>query len=158
MKNRLENYDYSTCGTYFITICTLGKQNRFGKSVGATDGRPPDCDCMQNIELSPCGMIVDEAINNISSVYPALSVDCYVIMPNHIHLLLRVCTDDHGRPMVAPTMSRVVNQLKGYVSRRVDATVWQKSFYDHIIRNAADYEEHRNYIYENPIRWRCNKP
>lgn len=117
MKNRLENYDYSTCG-----------------------------------------MIVDEAINNISSVYPALSVDCYVIMPNHIHLLLRVCTDDHGRPMVAPTMSRVVNQLKGYVSRRVDATVWQKSFYDHIIRNAADYEEHRNYIYENPFRWRCNKP
>ena len=92
MKNRLENYDYSTCGTYFITICTLGKQNRFGKSVGATIGRPPDFDCMQNIELSPCGMIVDKAINNISSVCPALSVDCYVIMPNHIHLLLQVCT------------------------------------------------------------------
>lgn len=55
--------------------------------------------------------------------------------------------------MVAPTVSRVVNQLKGYVSKKVGETVWQKSFHDHIIRNREDYDEIAKYIYENPLRW-----
>ena len=76
-----------------------------------------------------------------------------MIMPNHIHLLLRVCADEYGRPLVAPTMSRVVKQLKGVVSKQVGISIWQKSFHDHIIRNREDYEEHLRYIYENPIRW-----
>ena len=157
-RNRLENYDYSSCGAYFITVCTLERQNYFWKSihtarenenitVGATIGRPP------NIELSPYGKIVYDAIHNISFIYPALSVESYVIMPDHIHLLLRIRADECGRPMVAPTVARVVKQLKGYVSKRVNTTIWQKSFYDHIIRNREDYEEHIRYIYENPIHW-----
>ena len=55
--------------------------------------------------------------------------------------------------MVAPTMSRVIKQLKGYVSKQTENALWQKSFYDHIIRDRKDYEEHVKYIYENPIRW-----
>ena len=146
-KNRLEHYDYSSCGAYFITICTSEKQNYFWKNVGATIGRP------QDLELSPYGEIVRDAIKNISVVYPVLLVERYVIMPNHIHLLLRICSDEFGRPMVAPTMSRVIKQLKGYVSKRTKRSLWQKSFHDHIIRNQTDYEEHINYICENPIRW-----
>lgn len=110
-KNRLDSYDYSSCGAYFITVCTAGRRNLFWKSipeiVGATIGRP------QDVELSKYGKIVDAAIKSISAAYPAIAIDSYVIMPNHIHLLLRVCTDESGRPMVAPTVSRVVNQLKG---------------------------------------------
>jgi len=146
-KNRLENYDYSSCGAYFITVCTLERKNFFWKNVGAIIDRP------QNVELSLNGKIVDEAIQNITSVYPTLSLESYVVMPNHIHILLRVCADEYGRPLVAPTMSRVVKQLKGIVSKQIGVTIWQKSFHDHIIRNREDYEEHLRYIYENPIHW-----
>lgn len=146
-SNRLESYDYSSTGAYFVTVCTLKRQNYFWSKVGATSGRPPD------IELSLCGKIVGEAIQNITIAYPELSVDSYVIMPNHIHLLLRVRADERGRPMVAPTISRVIKQLKGYVSKQIGKTIWQKSFYDHIIRDREDYEEHLKYISENPVRW-----
>lgn len=150
-KNRLENYNYSSTGAYFITVCTLERRNYFWDNVGATSGRP------QNVELSTHGKMVDDAIQNIPSAYSALSLEGYVIMPNHIHLLLRVCADEYGRPMVAPTMSRVIKQLKGIVSKQIGTSIWQKSFHDHIIRNREDYEEHLRYIYENPIRWYCDE-
>ena len=146
-RNRLENYDYSSSGAYFVTICTKERRNYFWDNVGATIGRP------QDIVLTPYGNIVDEAIKNIPSVYPAVDVDCYVIMPDHIHLLLIIRADELGRPMVAPTMSRVVQQLKGYVTKRIGHSIWQKLFFDHIIRNHIDYEEHIKYIYENPMLW-----
>ena len=144
---RLDNYDYSSTGAYFITICTLERRNYFWENVGATIGRP------QDVILSHYGNIVDEAINNIPSIYPAVDVDRYVIMPDHIHLLLIIRADEYGRPMVAPTMSRVVQQLKGYITKRIGSSIWQKLFVDHVIRNRQDYEEHVKYIYENPTKW-----
>ena len=144
---RLKNYDYSSSGGYFLTICTSERRNYFWANVGATIGRP------QDVALSSYGTIVDEAINNISSIYPAIDIDCYVIMPDHIHLLLFIRTDEYGRPMVAPTMSRVVQQLKGYITKRIGCSIWQKLFVDHVIRNCEDYETRVKYIYENPIRW-----
>ena len=146
-RNRLENYDYSSSGAYFLTICTSERRNYFWDNVGATIGRPHD------VELSPYGKIVDEAINNISIIYPSVSVEHYVIMPNHIHLLLLIRADECGRPMVAPTMSRLVQQMKGFVTKRIGISIWQKLFFDHVIRNRQDYDEHVKYIYENPIRW-----
>ena len=148
---RLKNYDYSSSGVYFLTICTSERRNYFWANVGATIGRP------QDIALSEYGNIVDKAINNIPYAYPALDVDHYVIMPDHIHLLLIVCADECGRPMVAPTMSRVVQQLKGYITKRIGHSIWQKLFIDHVIRNREDYEEHVKYIYDNPIRWQYDR-
>ncbi|MBE6675138.1 MAG: transposase [Ruminococcaceae bacterium] len=150
-NNRLKNFDYSSCGAYFITVCTLNRKNYFWENVGAIIDRP------QQIELSLIGKIVDKAIQNITIVYPTLSLESYVIMPNHIHLLLRACTDEYGRSMIAPTMSRVIKQLKGAVSKKVGTCIWQKSFHDHIIRNRDDYNEHLQYIYENPIRWQYDE-
>ena len=151
---RLKNYDYSSPGGYFLTLCTSERRNYFWENVGATRvretnsvGRP------QDVILSHYGNIVDEAINNIPSIYPALDVDRYVIMPDHIHLLLIIRADEYGRPMVAPTMSRVVQQLKGYITKRIGSSIWQKLFVDHVIRNRQDYEEHVKYIYENPMKW-----
>ena len=80
-KNRVENYDYSSCGAYFITICTLERRNYFWDKVGATIGRP------QDVELSPYGRIVDDAIKNIPNIYPSILVEQYVIMPDHIHII-----------------------------------------------------------------------
>ena len=148
---RMYGADYDTVGAYFITICTKERQNYFWNNVGATIGRP------QDVELSPYGKTVDDAINNISNIYPSISVEQYVIMPDHIHLLLLIHADDCGRPMVAPTISRVVQQLKGYVTKNIGVSLWQKLFFDHIIRNRQDYEEHVKYILENPLRWHYDK-
>ena len=144
---RLQGYDYSRTGVYFITVCTKERRNYFWNNVGATIGRP------QDIELSPYGVIVDEAINKIPEIYPSVSIKQYVIMPDHIHMLVLIRSDDNRRPMVAPTISRLVNQMKGFVSKQIGFSVWQKLFYDHIIRNRQDYEEHMKYIHENPKRW-----
>lgn len=146
-RNRLKHYDYSSCGAYFITICTSDRRNYFWNGVGATIGRP------QDVDLSQYGKLVDEAINNIPSIYPALKLDHYVIMPDHIHLLLIIRADEYGRPMVAPTISRVVQQLKGYITKRIGHSIWQKLFFDHVIRNRQDYEEHVKYICDNPVKW-----
>ena len=163
----MENYDYSSCGAYFLTICTSERRNYFWSSVGATIGRPQNEQDVgatigrpqnpQDVDLSKYGRIAEEAIKNIPSIYPSLTVDHYGIMPDHIHLLLTVCSDDHGRPMVAPTMSRVVQQLKGYITKRIGHSIWQKLFFDHVIRNRKDYEEHMKYIDENPMRWHYDK-
>ena len=153
-KYRLENYPYDTCGAYFLTICTAERRKLFwdmsaaqADTVGATIGRP------QDIALSPYGQTVDEAIHKIPEIYPAVWVDQYVIMPDHVHLLLLIRADENGRPMVAPTISRVVQQMKGHVTKRIGHPVWQKLFFDHVIRNRQDYEEHAKYIAENPLHW-----
>lgn len=161
-RNRLENYDYSSAGMYFITICTAQRRNYFwavsdiNLNVGATIGRPQtivEISSPEDVELSDYGKIAEEAIRNIPNIYPSLTVEKYVIMPDHIHLLLHICSDDDGRPMVAPTISRVIQQLKGYVTKRLGVSIWQKLYFDHVIRDRRDYEEHLKYIYNNPRHW-----
>ncbi len=147
--NRLKDYDYGSPGTYFITICAKDKKNYFWENVGASIARP------QDIILSEIGKIVEEAIKSIHQVYPAIEIKHYVIMPDHIHFLLSICGDDFGRALLAPTSNRVVQQMKGYITKKIGYSIWQKSFFDHIIRNRLDYEEHIKYIYENPVRWCC---
>jgi len=82
-KNRLTEYDYSTPSAYFITVCTGNRKNLFWKDVGAIIDRP------KNVPLTNLGVIAQGSIEEISKHYPAISVDHYVIMPNHIHLLLQ---------------------------------------------------------------------
>ena len=145
--NRLPDYNYSTPGAYFITICTKDRKCILWESVGASIARP------QKPELTTWGKIIDAAINKIPSCYPALSVDHYVVMPNHIHLLLQINTDEDGRAMLAPTISTIVQQLKGIVTKQIGFSIWQKLFHDHIIRGAQDYQKIWEYIENNPILW-----
>ena len=145
--NRLENYDYRTAGGYFITICTRDKAHLFWKNVGAIIDRP------ENVPLNHLGQIVDQVICDIPCHYPAVAVDKYVIMPNHVHLLLRIETDDCGRSMIAPTLSKVIQQMKGTAVKKAGISIWQKGFYDHVIRGDEDYLECWRYIEENPRKW-----
>ena len=149
-ENRVKWYDYSSAGAYFITVCTKERKNYFWTEVGAVIGRPYD------FQLSSCGLIVEQAIKNISNAYSMITVDDYIIMPDHIHLLLIIHPDQNGRPMTAPTIGWVVNQMKGYVTRQIGRPIWQKSFFDHIIRDNKDYEFHIKYIRENPLKWYFN--
>lgn len=147
-KNRLSGYDYASCGAYFITICTNRRQHLFWNNVGATCGRPPT-----SPPLSPIGEVVRDEILCLDETYEAVQLDHYCIMPNHIHLLLLIRSDADGRPQVAPTISRIIQQFKGAVTKKVGHAIWQKSFHDHIIRNREDYLTVWRYIDENPLKW-----
>ena len=146
-RNRLADFDYSSPNAYFITICTAHRENLFWHAVGATIGRPPEQ------QLSPAGRIVQNAIEAIPLRYPAYVLEHYVIMPNHVHLLLRIRADACGRPMVAPTVSTVAAQMKGVVTKQLGTSIWQKIFHDHIVRTENDFQEIRQYIENNPFRW-----
>lgn len=144
---RLKGYDYSQNGVYFITICT--KDNKCILSnitVGATNGRP--CD----VELTNTGKIVENGICGIEKHYENVNVDSYVIMPDHIHLIIRI-DNQSGRAMLVPTVSRIIQQFKGYITKQIGQLIWQKSYYDHIIRDDEDYYIKARYIEENPLRW-----
>lgn len=146
--NRLKYYDYSTAGAYFITICTHDRKCLLWESVGASIARP------EEVRLSPYGKIVDQAIREIPTHYAAVRLDNYTIMPNHVHLLLRIDTDPDGRAMLAPTISRVVQQLKGIVTKKIGSSIWQKLFHDHVVRGEKDYLKIWEYIDNDPVRWK----
>lgn len=111
----------------------------------------------ENIPLTNLGMYVKQVIYDIPMYYPAITVDHVVIMPNHIHLLLQINTDADGRPLAAPTISTVINQVKGVISKKAGFSVWQKGFYDHVIRGRQDYWDVWNYIDGNPGKWTEDK-
>ena len=148
---RIENYDYSTPGAYFITVCTANREKIFWERVGADIIRP------QNVPLSLIGKIVEQGILQISSHYENIIVDKYCVMPNHIHLILRIESEIDGRILSAPTVSKVIGSMKRWVSRQVGRPIWQKSFYDHGIRNQQDYDEIWQYIENNPLKYALKK-
>jgi len=146
-QNRMNSYDYSTPGAYFITVCTAGRERLFWSAVGADIIRP------QDVSLSPMGKIAEQGILQMAAHYEALSVDHYCVMPDHIHILLRVESDGDGRMVSAPTVSTAVGSMKRWVSRQIGHPIWQKSFYDHAIRNQPDYDEIWQYIENNPLKY-----
>ena len=156
---RLKNFDYSTVGAYFITICTQNKRCTLSQIVGTGV-----LDCPKT-ELTEYGKIAEKYIKQFNNFYNHLSVEYYVIMPNHIHLLLCVTennvTDNGQSRTPVPTnvkranaaCSQFVSTFKRFCNKEYGCNIWQPRFYDHIIRNRDDYEEHIKYICENPIRW-----
>ena len=152
-QNRLKEYDYSQNGFYFITICTAEKSKLLCDiSVGANCVRPQTA-------LSEIGKIVDENIVKLNGIYETVRVDQYVIMPNHVHLILVIQngrTQD-GRTQFAPTVSRIIKQFKGKITKQVGFCIWQKSFYDHVIRDEKDYLRIWEYIENNPGKWAEDK-
>ena len=139
---RMENYDYSTPGAYFITVCVNDRKPILW-NVGAATCRP---------NLSKIGAVVELAILQIPEHYPAVSVDKYCVMPDHIHMILSINTDEDGRQVAAPTVSTVVGHMKRWVSMQIGHSIWQKSFIDRVIRNDQGYRAVWEYIESNPIK------
>ncbi len=108
-------------------------------------------------ELLPKGIIAEKYIKQLNKYYECVSVDKYVIMPDHIHILLRVfeCGASRTSPPTKQhsTLSRFVSTFKRFCNKDYMENIWQDSFYDHVIRNQEDYKEHIKYIYENPLKW-----
>ena len=156
---RLQEYDYSQPGYYFVTICTaVRKQNILCAidSVGAAAlGGPP------HVALTPAGQAVRQLICNIDRVYSHVAVDIFVIMPDHVHLILALLTPEGGPPRAAaPTDSipQVINTLKGLAVKQTGIrSLWQRGYYEHVIRNDHDLAETRQYIQNNPLNWILGK-
>ena len=150
---RLKEYDYDSAGAYFITICTANRKHLLSKinpvGAGVLD-RP-------FVELHPHGVIADKYIRQMNDYYNHLSVDAYVVMPNHVHLLIRIHSDGRsGTP--APTkgnsaIARFVSALKRFCNKEYGENIWQARFHDHVIRDENDLIGAINYIENNPYRW-----
>ena len=157
---RYQSYDYNSIGAYFITICTQNRRPILSRIVGTGV-----LDCPQT-KLTRHGKIADKYIKQLNDFYEHLSIESYVIMPNHIHILLWVKeiknTINNGQSRTpVPTnikrannaCSQFVSTFKRFCNKEYGENIWQSRFNDHIIRNREDYKEHIKYIYENPIRW-----
>ena len=157
-QNRLKEYDYSTAGAYFVTICTHERRNILCEiapseinTVGAGVLDRPQ------VKLSYYGVVAEKHIRQMDLFYDDLSVDAFAIMPNHIHLLLRI--SDNGRSGTpAPTkgnsaVARFVSTFKRFCNKEYGENIWQRSYHDHIIRDEQDYREIWEYIEDNPRKW-----
>ena len=152
-NTRLPGYDYNTPGAYFLTICTKERKCLLSRIVGTgvLDG--------PKIELLPYGEIAARYLNQLDNFYEYLSVESYVIMPNHIHILLCVNETEEGPSRTpVPTLqnsivSSFVSTFKRFCNKEFGKNIWQARSYDHIIRNQQDFDKHLHYIYENPFGW-----
>ena len=108
--------------------------------------------------LSQQGLVVQSAVCNIPNHYSMIDIPKYVIMLSHIHIILLISNGQtNGRLVIVPTISTVIQQMKIYVSKQIGISIWQKSYYDHIIRNDDEYRQIWQYIDENPAKWAEDK-
>lgn len=190
---RMRGYDYSQNGAYFITVCTKNREemlctiktvNNHKFNVGddacivpPTQVFYPNENCALNLipstwlenhidySLTPQGKIIDKVIGDITGMYPDICIDTYVIMPNHIHLIIRIDVTKRTDELspVSGTMQassptkmsvpKLVAILKRYCTYYIGYPVFQRSYHDHIIRNVEEYNKITEYILQNPFCW-----
>lgn len=156
---RLKQYDYSRPGYYFVTICTAVRRQNILCTVSPAVGGGL-CPAPPSVCLTGIGETVDAAIQAIPRTHPGVKVDTYCIMPDHIHMIVGL---EAGRDRARP-LHEIIGRMKSYTDwqyRKMGAAfgprLWQKSFYDHVIRNDTDLAETRQYIVNNPLNWTLNK-
>ena len=146
---RLPGYDYNTPGCYFITLCTKDKAKLLCdiKSPSLVDGA--------QIIYFPYGTIASEQLEKMAAFYEGITLDKYVIMPNHIHFLLRV--EEFSDRKLSTDQNNVVSMFVGTFKRFCNSqygrNIWQSRSYDHVIRDERDYLKIWNYIDTNPGKW-----
>ena len=154
---RLPEYNYSQGGTYFLTVCIRRRiccLSSICVGGGALDA--------PQVRLTAYGAVVREWIHGCHSIYSDLTVEKYVVMPNHIHLLVTLRDGPSGAP--APTERRTnqriplfISALKRMTAKRCGENIWQDGYYDHVVRNEEDYLRIWNYIHTNPAKWAEDK-
>ena len=150
---RLDEFDYSADGAYFVTICTQGRKCVLSQIVGR--GLAPAE--TSAVEHTTFGKIAEKQLLLLEERYPYLKVDQYVIMPNHIHAVL-ILNDQAAGASPRPTVMDIICAYKSLTTRECKKAgfsekLFQTSFHEHIIRGRQDYEEIVRYVYENPTRW-----
>ncbi len=158
-KIRLEGYDYSANGLYFVTICVTEKYQVLWENVGANSVRPLTAKELLRPKLSDIGKVVKKKLAEIGEHYPDVFVEMSCIMPDHVHIIINIEKQPkNGRTLFAPTsetptLSRVIKHFKEAVTKELGYSIWQKSFYDTIIKNRKQHAEIRHYIANNPAKY-----
>mgnify|MGYP001443214325 CR=1 FL=1 len=140
---RLRTYDYSASGAYFVTICTHERRCLLGEII---EGK---------MLLNQLGEIVAEECRRLAGIRPHISVDMFVVMPNHVHIILFIDQTVDTEPM---KLGQIVRLFKGRVVRRIrqsgyDLFSWQRGYYDHVIRGEKGLQRIREYVVNNPAKW-----
>ncbi len=181
-STRLEKYDYSIKGAYFVTLCTKDRMRilsavikpsecEFLSSVGVgahddpREGNPQLSARAPRVQLTHIGQIIEKNLlssENISGV----KIDRYVIMPDHIHAIIILDPakyskkEDGSSRAPTPTnkmLPHVISTFKRFCNKEIGYNIFQRNYADHIIRDQKDYDTRINYMYENPIRWYYDK-
>ncbi len=146
---RLKDYDYSQNGAYFVTICTHNRECIFGEIV-VGQGL---CSC----RLTQNGNIIGEEIDALLIRYPGIVISNYVIMPNHIHIIIQI---ERQEQSPCPTVGDVICTFKSITTKKSNLfdnvkgrKIWQFRYHDHIIRNEKEYLKIWQYIDTNPQKW-----
>lgn len=154
---RLKDYDYSQDGFYFVTICTQNKEYLFGDIAEATlCGRPNRPD-----------FLAEKWLLELENKFRNVKIEKYIIMPNHIHFILSIYTQagDHiGSPLPdmidwykTMTTNEYIRGVKKNLFPPFNKHIWQRGYYEHIIRNEASYQETWEYIDTNPLKWELDE-
>ena len=153
-RNRLPDYDYSAAGAYFVTIVTHHREPMLGDVA----------DTVMN--LSRFGEVADSCWRELPDHYRHASLDAWIVMPNHVHGVIVLAEDGGGTKRHG--IPEIVRGFKTFSARRINEhrntpglPVWQRSYYDHIIRDDVDLHDVRQYIDRNPAVWaddRENRP
>ncbi|MBM4310949.1 MAG: transposase [Deltaproteobacteria bacterium] len=155
---RLPHFDYASDGAYFVTICTTGRQSLFGEIANG------------QMVINDCGMIVSDTWKWLAQQYQYVHLHEWVVMPNHFHGIImidRTGGDCRGGSRTAPTdnqkikpLGRLVGAFKTVSTKRINEfrqtpgmIVWQRNYYEHIIRDDDDLNRIREYIVNNPAKW-----
>jgi putative transposase len=157
-STRLKDWDYSTAGWYFVTVCTKKRKPYFGKILDS------------EVHYSPAAIVVAEEWARTEVLRSNVSLDEWVIMPNHMHGIMiiedvetprrGVCTDTSY--WKANSLGSIINQFKGACTRRIRKSgitdfAWQSRYFDHVIRNEESLRKIRRYIRENPMKWALDR-
>ncbi len=155
---RLQGFDYSQAGAYFVTICAWQKECVFGDIVDV------------EMRLSEYGGIVNSFVQQIPEHFPNVEIDNYVVMPNHVHIIIMIRDTRRGMACHAPTprkfgkpiaksLSTIIGSFKSAVTKQINqkrnspgTPVWQRNYYEGIIRNEKELTEIRKYIHNNPLQ------
>lgn len=151
--NRLKGYSYSQNGVYFLTLCIENKKCVLGRIVGGGDLDAP------YMVLSEYGMIAEKYIQSVNQVYERITVMNYVIMPNHVHLIVEIYSDEKvlGTENLSPANEDIpvmISALKKFINKEIGFNIWQRSYHDHIVRSEAAFNTIWEYVEENPARWK----
>ena len=149
---RLAEYDYNSNGVYFLTFCTDNMEKLLGEIVGG------DAFVAPQMQLSEYGKIVEEYILSTNRLAYAKIIN-YVVMPNHVHLLVQIDSDksiaDTGKPHAA--VPHVIATIKRFCTQKIGTNIFQKSFHDHVVRTQEDFLRIWEYIDNNPLRWKIDR-
>ena len=171
--NRLPNYDYSQIGAYFVTVCVQDMRCILSRVLPDANG----WDAF--VDLTPIGQCVNDVLSEMAEHSPNIRIDRFVIMPNHVHLLISIVSDAScgasGIPLRSAslhkkfarcprvpspptnTLSRFIGTFKRFTQKSCGQKIWQRGFHDHVIRDDDDYRLRWRYIDENPRKWFMGK-